>query len=72
MSDIDSITMSAPTPELIPETYVVRTGRRPGFGVQLYFIGQIPVVGLFEVNGCKGQVKSLGGVNGARRRSRNS
>src|SRR5579872_7480863 len=28
----------------LPETYTVRTGRRPGFGVQMYFRGAIPDV----------------------------
>lgn len=46
----------------LPETYTVRTGRRPDFGAQLYFSGPIPDVGLFELNGCSGQVKSLGGL----------
>lgn len=45
----------------LPETYTVRTGRRPDFGVQMYFKGAIPDVGMFELDGCKGQVKSLGG-----------
>lgn len=45
----------------LPETYTVRTGRRPDFGAQMYFYGPVPDVGLFELNGCKGQIKSLGG-----------
>jgi hypothetical protein len=45
----------------LPETYTVRTGRRPGFGVQMYFKGAIPDVGMFELNGCSGQIKSAGG-----------
>jgi hypothetical protein len=45
----------------LPETYTVRTGRRPGFGVQMYFNGPIPDVGIFELNGCSGQIKSAAG-----------
>jgi hypothetical protein len=45
----------------LPETYTVRTGRRPGFGVQMYFADPIPDVGLWELDGCSGQVKSAGG-----------
>jgi len=44
-----------------PPTYAVRTGRRPEMGVQLYFEGAIPDVGLWKHNGCEGQIKSLGG-----------
>lgn len=43
------------------ETYCVRTGRRPEFGVQAYFSGAIPDVGDWKIEGCSGQVKSLGG-----------
>lgn len=46
----------------LPETYTVRTGRRPEFGAQMYFSDPIPDVRLFELNGCSGQVKSLGGL----------
>jgi hypothetical protein len=42
-------------------TYAVRTGRRPEFGVQLYYTGTIPDVGLWKVDGKEGQVKSAGG-----------
>jgi hypothetical protein len=45
----------------LPSTYTVRTGRRPEVGLQLYFTGGVPDVGLFDLNGLKGQVKSLGG-----------
>ena len=45
----------------IPETYTVRTGRRDSFGVQMYFIGAIPDVGLWDLGGCQGQIKGLGG-----------
>ena len=45
----------------LPDTYTVRTGRRPDFGAQMYFTGPVPDVGFFELNGCSGQVKSLGG-----------
>lgn len=52
----------------IPETYAVRTGRRfskegaPQYGVQLYFAGTMGDVGTFHLDGCSGQVKSLGGL----------
>jgi hypothetical protein len=42
-------------------TRSVRTGRRPDYGVQLYYEGAIPDVGLWKLDGCEGQVKSLGG-----------
>lgn len=45
----------------IPATYMVRTGRRPEFGLQIYFSDAIPDVGLFKLDGCEGQIKSLGG-----------
>jgi hypothetical protein len=45
----------------LPATYVVRTGRRPEIGLQFYFSGTMSDVGKFELFGCTGQVKSLGG-----------
>ena len=45
----------------LPSTLTIRTGRRPEYGVQLYFKGPIPDVGLWELAGCSGQIKSLGG-----------
>jgi hypothetical protein len=45
----------------IPETYTVRTGRRPEFGAQMYFAGSMDDVGDFQLDGCRGQVKSVGG-----------
>jgi Bifunctional DNA primase/polymerase, N-terminal/AAA domain/Primase C terminal 1 (PriCT-1) len=42
-------------------TRAVRTGRRPDYGVQLYYEGAIPDVGMWKLDGCEGQVKSLGG-----------
>ncbi len=45
----------------LPVTYTVRTGRRPEFGVHMYFVGPIPDVGTWKLDGCSGQVKSLGG-----------
>ncbi|MFZ0915021.1 MAG: bifunctional DNA primase/polymerase [Candidatus Korobacteraceae bacterium] len=52
----------------LPVTYAVRTGRRfskqtgePEYGVQCYYSGGIPDVGLFKLDGCAGQIKSLGG-----------
>ena len=43
----------------LPDTYTVRTGRRPEFGVQMYFDGAMPDVGEWKLDGCSGQVKSL-------------
>lgn len=45
----------------LPNTYAVRTGRRPEFGVQMYFAGVISGVGVFNLDGCSGQVKSEDG-----------
>src|SRR4051794_20152339 len=45
----------------IPETYTIRTGRRPDFGVQLYFDGSVSDVQKFTLDGCSGQIKSAGG-----------
>ncbi len=45
----------------IPATYTVRSGSRPEFKVHMYFRGAIPDVGIWELDGCSGQVKSLGG-----------
>jgi hypothetical protein len=33
----------------LPVTYTVRTGRRPEFGVQMYFAGPIPDVGEWKL-----------------------
>lgn len=50
----------------IPPSMVVRTGRRPEFGAQIYFNGAMPDVGLWRLESpegevCEGQVKSAGG-----------
>lgn len=45
----------------IPMAHAVRTGRRPGYGIQIYFAGVIPDVALWELDGCSGQIKSAGG-----------
>ena len=45
----------------IPATYTVRSGSRPEFKVHMYFKGAMPDVGKWELDGCSGQVKSLGG-----------
>lgn len=52
----------------LPVTYTVRTGRRfhpttgaSEFGVQCYYSGHMPEIGEFLLDGCSGQVKSLGG-----------
>src|SRR6202035_810864 len=45
----------------IPATYTVRSGSRPEFKVHIYFRGAIRDIGMWELDGCAGQVKSLGG-----------
>ncbi|MFN2975222.1 bifunctional DNA primase/polymerase [Terriglobus aquaticus] len=45
----------------IPETYAVRSGRRPDFGVQMYFRGSVKD-GKFELDGVSGDIKSAGGL----------
>ena len=45
----------------LPPTFTVRTGRRPEFGVQMYFDHAIADVGLWQLEGCEGQIKSAGG-----------
>lgn len=45
----------------IPATYTVRSGSRPEFKVHMYFKGAMRDVGMWELDGCSGQVKSLGG-----------
>lgn len=45
----------------IPATYTVRSGSRPEFKVHMYFHGAMRDVGKWELGGCSGQVKSLGG-----------
>jgi hypothetical protein len=58
-SEADLTTFLAKTE--LPQTYAVRTGRRPELGVQFYFTGVVPDVGLFKWHGCEGQIKSAGG-----------
>jgi hypothetical protein len=45
----------------IPNTYTVRSGSRPEYKAHLYFDGALPDVGSWELDGCSGQIKSLGG-----------
>jgi hypothetical protein len=45
----------------LPITYTVRTGRRPGFAVQMYYLGSLKD-GKFELDGVTGDIKSLGGL----------
>ena len=45
----------------LPPTLIVRTGRRPGLGLQLYFTGQMRDIGGWDLNGCSGDIKSMGG-----------
>jgi hypothetical protein len=53
----------------IPVTFTVRTGRRvakadgvtPVFCVQMYYSGAIEENGKWELDGCKGEIRSIGG-----------
>ncbi len=45
----------------IPVTYTVRTGRRTSFAVQMYFRGALEFNGAWELDGCKGEIRSIGG-----------
>lgn len=45
----------------LSDTYTVRTGRRPEFGVQSYYAGSLKD-GKFELDGVTGEIKSLGGL----------
>lgn len=45
----------------LPRTYTVRSGSRPQFKVHLYFHGAMGDVGEWHLDGCSGQIKSLGG-----------
>jgi hypothetical protein len=45
----------------LPVTYAVRSGRRPEFGVQSYYSGNLKD-GKFELDGVRGDIKSAGGL----------
>jgi hypothetical protein len=45
----------------LPATYTVRSGRRPEFGVQMYYKGPI-ASSRWELDGCSGDIKSIGGL----------
>ncbi|MGC2793151.1 MAG: bifunctional DNA primase/polymerase, partial [Candidatus Sulfotelmatobacter sp.] len=45
----------------VPATYTVRSGSRPELKIHMYFRGAIRDIGIWELDGCSGQVKSLGG-----------
>jgi hypothetical protein len=45
----------------LPPTLMVRTGRRPEYGVQLHFTGDAPAQGPFEMHGCGGEIRCLRG-----------
>jgi Bifunctional DNA primase/polymerase, N-terminal/AAA domain len=45
----------------LPPTYTVRSGRRPEFGVQMYYRGPI-ATSRWELDGCSGDIKSIGGL----------
>jgi hypothetical protein len=45
----------------LPVTYAVRSGRRPEFGVQSYYSGNLKD-GKFELDGVRGDIKSGGGL----------
>jgi len=44
----------------MPATYVVRTGRRPEFGLQFYFIGSMRGCDFKDFEGCAGQIRGAG------------
>lgn len=48
----------------LPPTYTVRSGRRPEFGVQMYYRGHITTQGrkTWKLDGCSGDFKSDGGL----------
>lgn len=45
----------------IPETFAVRTGRRPEFAVQLYYSEPIPSIGGWDLGDCQGDTRGLKG-----------
>lgn len=51
----------------LPKTYTVRTGRRenadgsPAYAVQMYYSGAIECNGAWELDGCRGEIRSAGG-----------
>lgn len=48
-------------PDGFDATYIVRTGRRPEYGIQLYYAGESPTIHGWEKDGHSGDVKSAGG-----------
>jgi hypothetical protein len=48
----------------LPPTYTVRSGRRPEFGVQMYYRGHVTTQGrkTWKLDGCTGDFKSDGGL----------
>lgn len=48
----------------LPPTYTVRSGRRPEFGVQMYYRGHVTTQGrkTWKLDGCNGDFKSDGGL----------
>jgi len=42
-------------------TYTVRSGGRPEFRVQMYYAGAVECNGKWELDGCKGEIRSIGG-----------
>jgi hypothetical protein len=45
----------------IPYTYTVRTGRRTSYAVQMYFRGAVENNGAWELDGVRGEIRSIGG-----------
>ncbi|MGB6384202.1 MAG: bifunctional DNA primase/polymerase [Terriglobales bacterium] len=45
----------------VPMTYTVRSGGRPEFRVQMYYTGAVECNGKWELDGCKGEIRSIGG-----------
>jgi hypothetical protein len=46
----------------LPVTYTVRTGRRTEFAVQMYFQGAIECTDPWELDGCRGEIRSAGAL----------
>jgi hypothetical protein len=46
----------------IPVTYTVRTGRRTSYAVQMYYSGALEYNGAWEMDGCRGEIRSAGAL----------
>jgi len=45
----------------LPVTYTVRSGGRPEFRVQMYYAGAVECNGKWDLDGCSGEIRSIGG-----------